>query len=249
MLDAVLADGGRRGVSALARETNVPLATAHRHVASLAGNGFLTPLGGGRHVAGPRLLAIHAGMDVRAVLAQVSRQFLVDAARQLGCVVQLGTLDGDMVTYRVKEGRAAGALFTRVGLQLEAYCSAIGKVLLAHLPDGELARYLDGGPFVALTANTITRPDDLARELACVRREGRAFDREEIAERLACIALPLRDGRSVVVAAISASLSVVPGELEALEQVLPILSAVRERIETAVFGAAPSHPDGNGDHD
>lgn len=240
MLDAVLADGGRSGVSALARATGVPVATAHRHVASLADEGFLTPLGAGRHVAGPRLLAIHAGIDVRAVLADVSRPFLADAARQLGCVVQLGTLDGDMVTYRVKEGRAAGALFTRVGLQLEAYCSAIGKVLLAHLSDAERARYLDGGPFVALTANTIIYPDALARELDRVRREGRAFDREEIAERLACIALPLRDSRGVAVAAISASLAVVPGELDELERALPVLSAVREKIETTVFGAR--HP-------
>lgn len=246
MLDAVLMDAGRSTVSALARSAGMPVATAHRHVTSLAAEGLLTAIGQGRHVAGPRLLAMGGGIDLGAVLAGVAAGILPGYARQLGCVVQLGTLDGDMVTYRVKAGGGAGTLFTRVGMQLEAYCSAIGKVLLANLPEAELAHYLAAGPFVALTANTITDAGALARELGAVRADGFAFDREEIAEGLACIAVPVRAGDGRVVAAISASRAVLPGacgeRAQELAQELALLQDARQAIEGKAFGRANASP-------
>jgi hypothetical protein len=53
MLEAVIEDGGASSVSALARKHDVPVATAHRQVATLVSEGFLAPTGGGRHIAGP----------------------------------------------------------------------------------------------------------------------------------------------------------------------------------------------------
>lgn len=233
LLEAVLADGGCNRASSLAGGLEVPVATIHRHLATLRDAGLLTPVGGGRHVAGPRMLAFVGRINVPEVLSGIGRQLLPDFARRLGCVVQLGTLDGDMVTYRVKAG---GDLFTKVGMQLEAYCSAIGKVLLAHLPDGEQARYLEAGPFVQLTAHTITEPRALAREFVAVRRLGYACDREEISEGLACIAVPLRDANGLVVAAISASRSVVPGRSDNLEATLPLLQEAKKALEQWAFG-------------
>lgn len=233
LLEAVLVDGGRSRASSLAGGLNVPVATMHRHLATLRDAGLLTPVGGGRHVAGPRMLAFAGRISVPEVLSGIGRQLLPDFARRLGCVVQLGTLDGDMVTYRVKAG---GDLFTKVGMQLEAYCSAIGKVLLAHLPDGEQARYLEAGPFVQLTAHTITEPRALAKEFAAVRRLGFACDREEISEGLACIAVPLRDANGMVVAAISASRSIGPGHSVDLEAALPLLEEARGVLEQRAFG-------------
>jgi len=94
------------------------------------------------------------------------------------------------VTYVVREGGTD--LFTVEQMQLEAYCSAIGKILLAALPDAGLAAHRDQGPFVALTPNTITHPALLGQELLGVRDSWVAHDRHEVRSDLYCIAVPLR---------------------------------------------------------
>ncbi len=205
MLEAVVADGGLRSVAAIARDLGIPVATAHRQVTTLVAERYLTRLENGRHVAGPRLRGLLGRIDEKQMVASAAAPVLERLARNLRCVVQLGTFEHDMVTYRIKAGRGAGALFTRTGMQLEAYCSGMGKVLLAHLPEGEREAYLATGPFVALTAQTITDPAALRAELESVRAADFAIDRGEIAEGLRCVAVPVRapDGRVIAAASVS----------------------------------------------
>jgi IclR family transcriptional regulator, acetate operon repressor len=205
MLEAIIAEGASRSVAAIARDLGVPVATAHRQVASLVAEGYLARQGKGFHVAGPRLLQLLGQVDEKQVIANCAASVLHRLAGQLGCVVQLGTLEADMVTYRIKTGEGAGDLFTRVGMQLEAYCSGIGKVLLAWLPAADREAYLATGPFPPLTARTITEPAALRRELVKVREQGFAMDDGEIAEGLQCVAVPLRSPDGRVLAALSAS--------------------------------------------
>jgi IclR family transcriptional regulator, acetate operon repressor len=205
MLEAVIADDGHSNLTELARKTGMPLATAHRQVTTLVAQGYLTATGGGRHVAGARLLGLLHLLDEKQIMANVAAPLLHALAVRVRSVVQLGTFENDMVTYRIKTGRGASALFTRIGMQLEAYCSGIGKVLLAHLPVVEREAYLAGGPFVALTARTIVEPARLREELDVVRQQGFAIDDEEVAPGLRCMAVPLRRSDGRVLAAISVS--------------------------------------------
>ena len=207
MLEAIIAEGATRSVASIARDLGVPVATAHRQVVSLIADGYLARHGRGFHVAGPRLLRLLGQLDEKQVIANCAAPVLHRLAGNLRCVVQLGTLEGDMVTYRIKTGEGAGDLFTRVGMQLEAYCSGIGKVLLAWLPDGAREAYLTTGPFPPLTPRTITDPGALRRELARVRTQGFAMDDGEIAEGLHCVAVPVCSADGRVLAAISASRS------------------------------------------
>lgn len=237
MLEAVIADGGQSSIAALARGIGMPLATAHRQVATLAAEEYLRPLHNGGYVAGRRLLGLLGllgHLDERLVVTNVAAPVLHRLAHEVGAIAQLGTFDSDMVTYRIKTGSDAGGLFTRVGMQLEAYCSGMGKVLLANLPDGELAEYLAGGPFVALTDKTITDPAALARELAGVREQDYATDDGEIAEGLFCMAVPIRQPGGHVVAAIS----ITQGAQDAgspRRDLLPALRAAAREIEAAAF--------------
>jgi IclR family transcriptional regulator, acetate operon repressor len=230
MLETVIADGGARSVSALARTAGVPVATAHRQVATLVAEGFLTALGQGRHGAGPRLRALLARVDDKQVIANLAAPLLHRLAARMGVVAQLGTYENDMVTYRIKTGEGAGALFTRVDMQLEAYCSGIGKVLLAHLPGPERAAYLANGPFVALTPHTITDPATLAQELDRVAAQGFAEDRGEVVPDLHCLAVPIRRRDGSVPAAISVSCLHPHGADDSL---LAALQATAQAIEAA----------------
>ena len=204
MLEAIIADGGVRSVAAIARAEGVPVATAHRQVRSLVAQGYLTRHGRRCHIAGPRLLRLTGALDAEKAVTVAASPVLHRLAADLGCVVQLGTLDGDMVTYRVKAGSGAEGISTRVGMQLEAYCSGLGKVLLAALPEREREDYLASGPYPALTARTITEADALRTELARVAAQGHAIDDREVYDMLYCIAVPVTLGGRTV-AALSAS--------------------------------------------
>jgi DNA-binding IclR family transcriptional regulator len=157
---------------ALAHANAIPAATAHRQITTLVAEGFLKPAGYGRHIAGPRLRHLLGIMDDIQVMANVAAPMLHRLAARFGGAAQMGTYENEMVTYRVKTGETASELFTKVDMQLEAYCSGMGKVLLSGLPAAELETYLAGGPFVALTDATITDPAKLARNSRRLRNKG-----------------------------------------------------------------------------
>lgn len=230
-LEALITDSDGKGVAAVARELGMPVATIHRQIATLMAEGYLARLGNGRYGAGARLLRLLQHVDEKLVIANAAAPFLHRLAGEVGSVVQLGTLENDMVTYRIKTGQGAGDLFTQVGMQLEAYCSGIGKVLLAHLPEAERRSYLAGGPFVPLTSRTIVDPARLLEELDRVRAQGYAVDDGEIAEGLTCMAVPIRKPDGNVMAAISVSQVRQSKDVLGGEQLLRLLFETARNIE------------------
>ena len=154
------------------------------------------------------MLGLLHRLDEKQIMANVAAPVLHELAARVRGVVQLGTFENDMVTYRIKTGRGANVLFTRVGMQLEAYYSGIGKVLLAYLPEAERELYLAGGPFVSLTERPLVDPARLRNELEIVRGQGFAIDDEETAPGLRCMAVPLCRSDGKVLAAISVSQAV-----------------------------------------
>jgi len=94
---------------------------------------------------------------------------------------------------------------SRVGSQIPAYASAIGKVQLAHLPSDDLDRLFKDRRLRSLTDNTITDKDMLMEELRKVAQEGYALDNEEFEKDVRCVAAPIRDYTRWVVAGLSIS--------------------------------------------
>lgn len=101
--------------------------------------------------------------------------------------------------------------YSSIGRRAPFYCTAIGKVILAHMPDEYIQTYLNTIEFRARTPNTITSAEVLQQELATIRAQGYALDRQEAESGIQCMGVPIRlaDGR--VVAGISISGS--PGEI------------------------------------
>lgn len=194
LLAAIVADQGRSSLSDIARVHGLPLATAHRLAVTLEDEGFLTRLRKGHFIAGDAAMrmagAVLPGAALRGPLSRLARQY--------GAFAHFGVLEDGMVTYLVKERGVEADLFTAERMQQEAYCSAVGKVLLAALPQDELDTYLASGPFVALTRHTLTDPEAIRREIDEVRERGVGFDRCEIRDDLYCMAVPVAgdDGRT-----------------------------------------------------
>lgn len=232
LLDEMIAGDGK--VETVAEKLGLPKSTAYRQVGALVAEGCLLRMTGGRYVAGPRLLSMLARIDAKQIVANVAKPALEGLARDLGTIVQLGMLEQGMVTYLVKAGRSATSAFTRVGMQMEAYCSAVGKVLLAYLPAEELDTYLSGGPFVPLTAATITDPVCLRAEFKRIIADGFAIDDNEAAEGLYCVAMPLRGPDGVVCASVSVSRSTRAATRQGNAEVLATLVETVQEIEQAL---------------
>jgi DNA-binding IclR family transcriptional regulator len=199
---------GATSLKELAADLDLPRSTLYRLVGTLQDFGFITRLSRGFYDIGLPLVESLNGVTASQHLAMLSRPALQELADLCGATAHLGVLENDMVTYLVKvtgENAAADAVFTRENAQLEAYCSGIGKVLLAGLPEASCAQYLATGPFVPLTDRTITDSNALRHCLALVRQEDFAQDDGEVADDLFCLAVPVRRGDGTVHAAISVS--------------------------------------------
>jgi DNA-binding IclR family transcriptional regulator len=205
LFENLVLEGGTRSLGVIAEELALPSSTAHRMAALLVRRGLIAPVGRGYYVAGLALSELAALSDPHKILETTARPLLRRLARQTGATAHLGVWDGDMVTYLVKESGCRDTLFTREGGQLEAYCSAIGKVLLANLAPDRQDAYLAAGPFVALTDRTVVEPERIEAMLRQVAAQGYAVDQQEIADDLDCIALPIHGVRGQVVAAVSLS--------------------------------------------
>jgi DNA-binding IclR family transcriptional regulator len=126
-------------------------------------------------------------------------------ARHCGETVHVAALDAGQVVYvdRLLGPLGVDIPVSDVGSTLHAHCSGVGKVLLAHLDPGEIDAMIDRHGLPAFTPATITERDALYAELHRVRRDGVAYDREEVVPGIACVAAPILDGEGSVVAAIS----------------------------------------------
>jgi IclR family transcriptional regulator, pca regulon regulatory protein len=199
--------GSRRpvlGVSELGREIGLTRSTTHRYVATLAALGYLQQETGSRkYRLGPRVLDLGFSAITSMELREVAAPHLRQLSDDTGFTVNMAILDSIDIVY-VERCRSAGKgqheidLNLHVGARLPAYCTSLGKVLLAYLPPDEQAARLDQIDFTRRGPNTITSRDALAEELNRIRRQGYAINNEELAYGLRSIAVPVldRDGRA-----------------------------------------------------
>jgi len=206
LLEALIADGGRSPLKSIAERMGMPLPTAHRLALTLETEGYIERQIRGHFYPGEALagFGIIRGSLKERVAARL-RHPLARLAQSHRAFMHFGVLEEGMVTYLVKENGSGQDLFTAEQMQLEAYCSAVGKVLLAALSTDELESYLANGPFVSLTRNTLTDPEAIRLELESVRKKREAFDRGEIREDLFCMAVPVTSSNGEVIGALSAS--------------------------------------------
>jgi IclR family pca regulon transcriptional regulator len=137
----------------------------------------------------------------------------------------LGVLDGEQIVYI---GRSTAKRVMSVGLsvgsRLPAYCTSLGRVLLAALPEAELTAYLQTTTVKALTPKTITDKQLLGDIIRSVRTDGFAITDEELELGLRSIAVPVRTHQNRVVAAMNIGVQAARvSAAELIHRFLPIL--------------------------
>ena len=206
LLDCLAADGTPVSLPMLAKRCGLTVATAHRLLVTMEAQGAVVHIGPGEYAIGLRLLELSRRASFEGLLAASTAPLLNRITRATGSTTHVGVLDSEnMVTYIARSASRNSRIPTNPGTKLEAYCSGLGKVLLANLPKAHRDAYLADGPFPALTAHTIVAPDALESALAEVEHRHFAIDNCEMFDDLRCVAVPIHDPAGRVVAALSAS--------------------------------------------
>jgi DNA-binding IclR family transcriptional regulator len=207
VLDLYDAEHPELGPTQVAKALDMTKSKAQLLLASMAEIGLLRRNHGGRYCIGWRSLSLERLATGNAPFRPLARAMALRLARHTGEMIHVATLDLGWVVYvdRVPGQRAIQIDVSKVGATLPAHCSGVGKTLLAHLSAADVEVILDRHGMPRLTPATICDRDALYAELHRIRRDGVAFDREEVQEGLSCAAAPIVDGEGGVVAAISIS--------------------------------------------
>jgi DNA-binding IclR family transcriptional regulator len=179
------------GVSEISHRIGLPKSTVHRLANQLCAVGWLERNSGGYRV-GLKLLELGSVALQRTGLREAAYKHLHSLALRTGMTVHLGILDHGEVVYLDRVTTTRVVLPTRVGGREPAYCTAIGKALLAFEDRASQASAL--AKTVRRTEFTIVEPRALSATLDSARQTGIAYDREEAYPGLGCVASPIRFG-------------------------------------------------------
>ncbi|MEV0184737.1 IclR family transcriptional regulator [Streptomyces sp. NPDC050625] len=196
---------GRRSTLTLTdvvRHTGLSQTTVHRVMDQLVQIGWLGK-DGRRYYLGLGLLELGAFASHHNRLRRAALPHLIALHQATGQWAHLSVLDHGEVLYLEQIGDPRHSTMPyQVGARLPAHCTAAGKALLAF---GDTAVVQDlAGDLAPRTRRTLTSGDSLHSELAAVRAEGVAYDRQECFSGVTCVAAPLR-GSGRALAAISLS--------------------------------------------
>jgi IclR family transcriptional regulator, acetate operon repressor len=220
----LLADaGGAQGLSQLSSSSGLPLTTIHRLMGTLVRLGYVRRGGSRRYVLGPRLIRL--GETASQLLGSWAKPHLAELVELTGETANLAMLDGGSVVYLAQApGRHSMRMFTEPGRRVEPHCTAVGKAMLAQLPEDRVREILRGNGMPAKTAATITDPDLLVAHLGVIRRQGHAVDEGEQEVGVRCVAVAIPDAPTL--AAISVSGPQARMGEDAMRTIVPALQRV-----------------------
>jgi IclR family transcriptional regulator, pca regulon regulatory protein len=197
------------GVSELSRDLELSRSTTHRYIATLAQLGYLQQdPESKRYRLGPKVLDLGFSAINSMDLREISAPYLRQLSDETGYTVNLAILDGTDVVYiercrTARPGQRDIDLNLHVGARLPAYCTALGKAILAFIPEQQLRRVIEQIDFAPRGPNTLTDPKALRAELGRIRESGIAVNDEELAYGLRSIAAPIHSQSGEVVAALN----------------------------------------------
>ncbi|WP_249200399.1 IclR family transcriptional regulator domain-containing protein [Thetidibacter halocola] len=205
ILEAFDAEHPAMTLSEVARRVGLSPAAARRSLITLEAMGYVGKAEK-QFFLRPRIMTLGSAFHFSARFDEVLQPDLRALVDRFGDAASVGTLDGDDVIYvahvSVQRARRAAAV---AGARYPAHCTAIGRVLLAALPDDRRRAWLDGADLHPLTQKTVTDKAALATILNEVRTEGYATTVDQLDYGITALAVPIRDTSGRTIAALNSS--------------------------------------------
>ncbi|MBI1358426.1 MAG: helix-turn-helix domain-containing protein [Acidobacteria bacterium] len=220
---------------AIAEALEAPKSSVHCILLTLERRGYLVRAEGSRKYSISLQLVSLAGRALRGLAFQEqATPHLYWLSRATNCASHLAVLDqSEAVLIAKVEPPGSFRLATWVGRRMELHCTALGKVLMAALPDEELDMLLNQRSLSRHNQHTITSPRRLREEVDLVRSQGYSEDDEEDEIGLRCFAAPVVDASGATSAAISISGTTVHVNNDSREQFVAKLKEAAARISAA----------------
>ncbi len=198
ILELFLDGDGTLSAPDIVRKLQLPRTTVHELVhelvSTLAARKYIVPVAGqpGRYRLGVRPYQLGARYAEHLDLAAEGQQVARSVAETCDETVHVAILEHTDVIYIAKvDSTHAVRMVSAAGRRLPAHCTSVGKMLLASLPEQELAaRFPDGAELAAMTPNSITDPAVLRGRLAEIRGRGVAVESRESNPDVSCVAAP-----------------------------------------------------------
>jgi IclR family transcriptional regulator, KDG regulon repressor len=214
----------------VADRSRLPVSTVHRFLVNLEAGGFLNCSGNVYHL-GSACFAIGQAALAQLDIRRVSLPYLQELNRQTRETVHLTIRHGSVAVYVEKlDSTEQLRIYSRIGAAVPLYCTAVGKVMLAYMPDDQRNGLLPQLTLKRFTPNTVGNLQELAAELQRVRKNGYACDLEEHELHIRCVAAPIWDDAGQVNASLSITAPIVRMALSRLRQLAPLIQGAGLQI-------------------
>jgi len=241
ILEALAAAHPGTGIADLSQQVSLRASTVHRLLATLVLRGYARQNSqNGQYSLGPRALQLGRAFHDRSDLRAEAHPFLQQLVAASGETANLSIRDNGEAIYidQVQSARVV-RIFAEIGRRVPLHSTGCGKVLLAFLEPAERSHYAAEHGLPAYTPHTITTTQELERALAEIRQRDFATDNEEQDEGVRCVAAPVRDHTSAVVAAISLSGPVSRVTMDRIPELAKLLVSTCAQLSAALGYQAP----------
>jgi DNA-binding IclR family transcriptional regulator len=236
VLDQVAAWGRPVRFGTLLEQSPFPKATLYRFLQTLTNQRLLAyDPDHQTYSVGVRLVRLAHAAWHQTSLAPVARTHLDMLSAHIGLTVHLAQLDNGQVLYVDKRNATQPVeMYSQAGKVGPAYCTGVGKAMLAYLPAAEQAQQLEQQSYHRFTDQTLADPDALQAELRNIAARGHAYDREEHEPGIICIAVPILSAQGRVLGGLSITGSTQHIDFTRLESLVPDLHQTAQAIAADV---------------
>ena len=190
----LLAEKGELSVAEAAKHLDLNRSTCHRFLVTLRELGYVVQNTHSHYRLSFRIFELGNKVANRLQVRQIAHPYLKELSNLFNETINLGYWDNNEIIHLDKiDSSETLRIDPGIGSRIPAYCTGLGKAILAFLPDEDLSNFLKSVPLKAMTPNTITNKGNLLNELEKIRKQGFATDREELCIGLSCVASPVFD--------------------------------------------------------
>lgn len=234
ILEAIKQNPSGMRLADLHRSVELPKATVYRILSTLETRGYLDRDRLGHYRMGRKLFDLQRSAPIEQLIGEAARPLMAEFTAECKETVNLGILDaGEIVVIQTVESPQSVRMASKVGNRRYLHATALGKALLAGMPDKEILRLVRLKGLPKLTENTIIAKAALLSEIEKVRKQGYAIDNQENELEGRCIGAPISGPDGSVVAALSISSPVFRMDMARARSWAPRLKAVCAAISRA----------------
>ena len=228
--------------SQVARVFNTNRSESYRFLSTFTEMGYVIKDDDGRYHLSYRVLELGMRVINSHEILRLVRPYMYELSLAFNETVNLGYFDGDAILHLDKiDSKEILRMDTPIGSRAPAFCSALGKAILAYLPTVDLNEYLNKTVIHANGPHSITSKKAFIKEIEKVRQRGYSIDDEEFAPGIRCISCPVFDPSAGRPYAISVSGPTIRMTYKKIQHIKPVILKVCQELSIKLDHTAAAY--------